>query len=142
MEGSPRSAARPARLPPAFDEQPRRAQLAAALLGPALLGSVAGIALGLSSPAYWALQALATLGGLVAGLEHTGAGHGARRGLLGGTLFGTFLLVVHALSGLESHADLGEVPAVLVLFTAAIGCALGAVGGRLRQRLTRERSPA
>lgn len=124
-------------LPPAFAEQPRVAQLVAALAAPAVLGAISGLALGIWAPAYWALQALALIGGLFAGLEHNGAPSGARRGLLGGFLFGSFLLLVHYASGLDPHASLGHVPALLVVVTGAIGSALGALGGRYRARRLR-----
>lgn len=106
-------------------------------MAPTLLGAVTGLALGIWAPAYWALQIVASIGGLLAGLEHHGAGSGARRGLLGGVLFGGLLLLVHYASGLDPHVSLGSAPVFLVVVTGVVGCALGALGGRYRARRTR-----
>jgi hypothetical protein len=43
-----------------------------------------------------------SVGGLLAGFEHRDGWGGARRGLMGGAIYGTALLVAHALAG--THA--------------------------------------
>lgn len=72
-----------ARLPVAFADQSRGIQIAAAVGGPVVLGALSGFLIGVSAGAYWVVQVLAAVGGLLAGLEHRGAAAGARRGLVG-----------------------------------------------------------
>jgi hypothetical protein len=114
-------------------------QFVAALLVPAAFGAFVGVMLGVSAAAYWGLQGLAAIGGLLAGLEHRDAGDAADRGLLGGLVFGSFLLLAHAITGAEPKADLGEMPGLLVVFAGIFGALLGALGGAIRQRRTRKR---
>ena len=106
----------------------------AALVVPAALGVLAGYLLGVSAPAYWALQALASVGGLLAGMEHDGPMQGADRGLIGGLLFGSFLLLAHAIAGTAALADLGQYPGFLVVVTGSVSALLGAAGGYLGRR--------
>jgi hypothetical protein len=120
------------RLPPLFSERPPAAQLIAGLIVPAAFGAICGILLGVSSPAYWGLQVLGLLGGVAAGFECRDAAEGVDRGLLGGLVFGSFILLAHAIAGTEAKADLGEAPGMLVVFTGIFGALLGALGGWLR----------
>ena len=115
-----------------FAERPAVEQVVGGLVLPVLFGLWCGVVLGWSAPAYWALQVVATIGGLVAGFEHRGARAGARRGVVGGLLFGTSILLGHALAGTHAHASLGAVPALLPAVTAVSGTLLGALGGARR----------
>jgi hypothetical protein len=99
-----------------------------------LVGLVAGIALGLSEPAYLGLSLLAAVGGFGAGLEHIGAREGALRGVAGGLVFGAFILLAHEFGGMDPKAHLPEPEAMLVVLTALFGAGLGAAGGLLRGR--------
>jgi hypothetical protein len=63
-------------------------QIVLGVVVPAAVGLIAGIALGLSEPAYLMLSLLAAFGGFGAGLEHAGAREGALRGVAGGLLRG------------------------------------------------------
>ena len=76
------------------------------------------------------------VGGVGAGFDHRGAAAGAKRGLLGGVLFGAFVLIAHELHGATAKAHLPEPAIVLVVITAALGVALGALGGWLRGRVS------
>jgi len=125
------------RLPVAFADRTRGAQVLAALVAPVVLGVVAGLALGWSAPAYWLLQVVATVGGVLAGTEHDGARPGAKRGALGGGLYGAAVLLVHYATGADAHVSLGSAPAFLVVITAVAGAILGAGGGMLRARVLR-----
>src|SRR5215210_2908731 len=120
------------RTAPLFADRPPAAQLAGALVVPAAFGAVCGLVLASSATAYWVLQGVAALGGLLAGLEHRNASEGADRGLLGGLVFGSFLLLAHAIDGREAQASLGEWPGLLLVFTSIAGCLLGALGGAIR----------
>ena len=121
------------RLPVAFEDRGHGAKLAA-VGGPLVLGALSGVLIGVSAGVYWGLQVLAATGGLLAGLEHQGAAAGARRGLVGGALYGAALLLAHAATGLHEHVSLGDTPALLVVITGVFGCGFGAVGGHLRAR--------
>ncbi len=105
---------------------------------PALLGALAGILLGVSSGAYWAVGAVAAIGGFLAGFEHRDGWGGADRGFFGGAIYGTALLVVHALAGTHATVSLGSFPPFVAVITAIIGMLLSAAGGRLA-RAQRER---
>ena len=101
---------------------------------PAVFGAVTGVALGLSAIAYLVLNVLALLGGVAAGLEHERSGEGAIRGLLGGLLFGAFILLAHLVAGGPPQATLLEPKIVLVGITTVVGGLLGALGGFIRTR--------
>ena len=60
-------------LPPLLESRPPALKAALLVVAPTTLGAVTGIALGLSPVAYLALNILATVGGILAGLEHDGA---------------------------------------------------------------------
>ena len=126
------------RLPPLFAERPAPVQLIAGLIVPAVFGAVCGVLLGVSAGAYWGLQGLGLLGGLAAGLEHRDAAEGVDRGLLGGLVFGSFILLAHAIAGTDAKVELGDAPGLLVVFTGIFGALLGAAGGALRARAERK----
>ena len=107
-------------------------QVVLAIVVPALAGAIAGWLLGVNEIAYLVWSLLALAGGYFAGLEHAGAGEGAIRGVLGGSLFGALILAVHHATGDEPKADLPEPEIVLVVITALIGTVAGALGGRRR----------
>jgi hypothetical protein len=102
--------------------------------GPVIFGALCGVLLATSESAYLIATVLSILGGFLAGFEHAAARHGAIRGLIGGTLFGSFILIAHALDGRDATADLPHPEVVLVAFTLAFGGLLGALGGYARGR--------
>jgi hypothetical protein len=103
---------------------------------PATFGLICGYLLGVSEPAYLVLSILAIGGGFFAGLEHSGAREGAIRGFTGGILFGTFILVMHQVTGKDAKADLPDPEGLLVVLTTVFGIGLGALGGRSRAKRT------
>ncbi len=118
-------------MPTPFSERSRPAQVLLAGVVPFLFGAVLGVVLGISAAAYWGLSALAAIGGVLAGLEHRDARGGAKRGLVGGGLYGLGILIAHAITGTDAKVSLGEFPPLLIVITAIIGALLGALGGRL-----------
>ena len=102
---------------------------------------MAGILLGVSAGAYYAIGVVAAVGGFLSGFEHRDGWGGADRGLVGGALYGTGLLIVHELVGTEATVSLGGFPPLLIVFTAVVGSCLAAAGGRVA-RLRRERAEA
>ena len=126
-------------MPPLFRDRPRAFQIVVGGVVPFLFGAGTGIMLGVSTAGYWGLAGLAAVGGFVAGFEHRDGWGGADRGLVGGAIYGTSLLVVHALVGTHAKVSLGSFPPFLVVITAIFGMLLGAAGGRIA-RLQRERA--
>jgi hypothetical protein len=97
-------------------------------VAPALVGAVAGILLGVSSIAYLAIGLLAAVGSFLSGLEHENGWSGADRGFVAGVVYGTALLLMHALVGTHATVALGSFPPALVLVTALVGMLLAAAG--------------
>jgi hypothetical protein len=126
-------------LPPLFRDRSRSAQVILGGVVPCAIGAVAGILVGVSAGAYWAIAALAAIGGVLAGLEHQDGWGGADRGIVGGFVYGSSLLIAHAITGADATVSLGSFPPLLAVVTAIIGMGLGALGGRLA-RTARERS--
>jgi len=117
---------------PLFRERPRSTQILLGLVVPTAIGALAGVFLGISAGAYWAIGLIAFAGGILAGFEHADGWDGAERGLVGGTLYGTGLLVAHAIAGTDAKVKLPGFEPILVLVTAIIGVVLGSIGGRIR----------
>ena len=118
--------------PPLLLDRPVAARIALALVVPSAYGFVTGIALDKSKGVYIALAILAAIGGMLAGFEMYGSGQGAVRGVVGGALFGGFVLIGHqAVSG-DATVKLPHPAIILLAFTIIPGVALGAWGGRLR----------
>ena len=122
-----------------FRDRPRPVQITLGGVVPFVFGAVVGIVLGISAGGYWGLAALAGLGGVLAGFEHQDGWGGADRGLVGGALFGTGILVAHAIAGTDAKVSLGSSPPLLVVIDAIFGILLGALGGRLARGI-RERA--
>jgi len=112
-------------------DRPRQAQIGLAVVVPFVFGAVVGVMLGISAGAYWALSALAAVGGVLIGFEHEDWRGGARRGILGGALFASGLLLAHAIAGSDAKVSLGGFPPLLIVIDAIIGMLLGALGGHL-----------
>lgn len=123
--------------PPALSSRPPAAQVVLAGVVPALFGAVTGVMVGVGELPYLILALLGIAGGFLAGLEHRGARSGARRGLLGGALFGAFILLAHEATGAEAKAELPHPAILLVVVTSVFGVGLGALGGRRRAKLER-----
>jgi hypothetical protein len=120
------------RATPLFRERPRPAQVILGLVVPTLVGAAAGILLGVSAAAYWAIGLAALVGGVLAGFEHADGWDGADRGLVGGALYGTGLLIAHAIAGTDATVSLPGFAPILIVFTAIIGMLAGALGGKIR----------
>lgn len=109
------------------------AKIIAVGVAPPIFGGATGLALGWSGPVYWSLLAISVLGGVLAGYEHARASTGAFRGLVGGALFASGLLLAHALSGWTPHAVLPP-PGIFLAINMVLGALFGAIGGGARGR--------
>jgi hypothetical protein len=125
--------------PPLLSERPRWVRIALVAIVPALYGALTGYFLGTSEGVYLVLSLLAAIGGIGAGYDHPNGGEGARRGLLGGAIFGAFVLIAHEIHGADAKADVPDPAVVLVLVTAVLGALLGLLGGWLRSRSPADR---
>jgi hypothetical protein len=127
--------------PVLFRDRSRAAQIVLGGVLPAAIGVLAGILIGASAAAYWVVAILAGIGAFVSGFEHLDGWGGADRGLVGGAIYGTALLLAHAAAGTDAKVSLGSAPPLLIVFTAIFGMLLAAAGGRIA-RAQRERAGA
>jgi ABC-type Na+ efflux pump permease subunit len=125
--------------PVLFRDRSRPAQIILGGVVPALIGALAGILVGVSSGAYWAVAVVAGIGGFLSGFEHRDGWGGADRGFFGGAFYGAALLIAHQLAGTHAKVSLGSFPPLLAVVTAIVGMFLAAGGGRLA-RQQRERN--
>lgn len=113
-------------------DRPPAQEFVAAVVGPVVFGVLTGWVLGVSEPIYLVLSVLGIGGGYLAGMEHDVALEGVYRGLLGGLLFGSSILITHGLIGGPPEAELPDPEALLIAITAAFGTLLGWLGARRR----------
>ncbi len=126
------AAARPARetrSPTLFRDRSQPVQILLGGVIPALIGALAGVLLGVSAVAYAAVGLLAAIGAFLSGFEHRDGWGAADRGFVGGAIYGTSLLLTHALVGTQAKVSLGSFPPGLVIITALVGMFLAAAGG-------------
>src|SRR3981081_2118694 len=97
-------------MPVLFRDRSRSAQILIGGVVPAVIGALAGVLVGVSSAGYWAIGAVAGIGGFVAGFEHRDGWGGADRGFVGGAIYGTALLVTHAIVGTHAKVSLRRLP--------------------------------
>jgi hypothetical protein len=108
-----------------------------------VFGIITGLALGWNGVVYWILVGpLAIIGGFLGGMEHDGGDDGFVRGLIGGLVFGSFVLIGFEIANTEAKAYLGEPQVGLVFVTTFVGGILGALGGAYRGRLERDQRAA
>jgi len=127
--------------PVLFRDRPRPVQIILGGVVPAAIGVLAGILIGVSTTGYWVVAIVAGVGGFLSGFEHQDGWGGADRGLVGGAIYGTALLIGHAIAGTQAKVSLGSFPPLLAVLTAIGGMLLAALGGRLA-RARRERTAA
>jgi hypothetical protein len=126
--------------PPLLEDRPPAQEIGLVVGGPFVFGLITGIFLGVSEPIYVVLSLLGIGGGFFAGLEHASVKEGFYRGLIGGLLFGTTILLTNAVIGSEPKAELPEPEIYLVAITTVAGTILGILGARTRVK--RERATA
>jgi hypothetical protein len=131
------------KLQPLFEDRPVALQLIGGIVVPVVFGIVTGLALGWNGVVYWILVGpLALTGGFLGGMEHDGADEGFVRGLIGGLVYGSFVLLGFEIMNTEPKAYLGEPQVGLVFATTIIGGIVGALGGAYRAKLEREQVAA
>jgi hypothetical protein len=126
------------KLPPPFFERPFWLQVVGGIVVPMVFGILSGFALGWSEILYIVMAGpIAILGGFLAGVEHRGTDEGVLRGLIGGLVFGSFILIGHEIMNNEPKAELPDPQSGLVFVTALGGAILGGLGARYRRRQER-----
>ena len=89
---------------PVFEERPFCVQLGRARGRPAVFGLFCGFALGWQEVVYLILVGpIGLFGGFLGGIEHRGFEDGFVRGLVGGLVFGSFILLGHKLAGTDAE---------------------------------------
>jgi hypothetical protein len=125
---------------PLFEDRPVALQIVGGIVVPMIFGLITGFALAWNEIAYLVLVGpIGILGGLLAGTEHRGADEGFVRGLIGGLVFSSFILLGLEILNEEPTADLPDPQAGLVFFITLVSGGLGALGGGYRARLERRR---
>ena len=122
-------------LPPFLDERPWPVQVILVGIVPMAFGFLCGWILDSSGTVYLVLQVLAAIGGYLAGFDHDVTRHAFIRGIIGGLLFGGFVLIGHHVQGGDDHGLIPDQELVLLVFTAGIGSLLGMLGARTRTRI-------
>ncbi len=117
--------------PTLFRDRPRAVQIVLGGVVPALCGVGAGILVGASSGAYWALAAVVSIGGLLAGFEHEDGWCGRRSRARGRRDLRHLAAHQPCDRGHDAKVSLGSFPPFLAVVTAIIGMLLGALGGRI-----------
>jgi hypothetical protein len=112
-------------------------QIVLVVVVPVVFGALVGLFLGWSEALYLIASVIGIAGGYFAGFDHLGAGPGARRGFVGGLLFGASILIAHEIHGADAKADLPDPEILLIVITTVLGAALGALGGRAREKRER-----
>lgn len=120
--------------PTLLRERPENTQVVLAVIVPLIFGAVVGVVLGTSASFYWILLGVASLGALLAGLEHVEVKEAAGRGAVAGAMFGLGILAAHQLAGTDAKVSLGSFPPALIVIDAIAGALLTALGCWLSRR--------
>ena len=128
------------RMPPLLDDREPAMEFALVVVGPIVLGAIAGLLLGSTKAGYLIVSLVAIAGGIGAGLEHATPLEATYRGLFGGTLYGVSILTALELSNKAPKQSLPHHTILLVVITAAGGVLLGVIGSLARGRATRART--
>ena len=128
---------------PQWEEMSPARRFFDAILLPAAFGLLCGLALGASAALYLIGVVLALLGGIGGGAQYSSRRDALIRSLVGGTLFGIFILLGFELGGEdEAKVDLPDPHILLLVLTIVPSIFLHWLGWRLRPRLLHRPSEA
>ncbi|APE36656.1 hypothetical protein BOX37_25090 [Nocardia mangyaensis] len=104
--------------------------------GAVVAGALTGILLGVNLWAYIVATLVSVVGALPAGSQHRTVGGALLRGLVGGTLWSTALLIAHGVTGLPATSALPEPPVAFLPFcflpTALVAAIVWLIANRRR----------
>ena len=103
---------------------------------PFAFGLLTGYLLGVSEGAYTCSRCWPSSAASAPASITRVRGEGAKRGLLGGTLFSVGILIAHEIHGAEAKADIPHPAILIVPIFVILGVLFGALGGWLRDRAT------
>jgi hypothetical protein len=127
-------------LPPLLADRPPLLRFALVFVTPALGGFATGVSLGIAVGVWIAANAIATLGGFGAGLEHADLRGAGARGATGGLVFGLSLVLADALTVGDRVATIAD-PAILqAVVTTTAGAGLALAGATARAKLLKRRA--
>jgi hypothetical protein len=118
-----------------FEDLPRAVQVQLVAGGAFLFGLVCGFVLSEGKTGWIIVNLIATIGGLLAGVDHAGPREGATRGAIGGFLFGSGIVIADAISEAAPVADVPHPIVLLIVVTTVLGAGLGALGGLIGRRV-------
>jgi drug/metabolite transporter (DMT)-like permease len=118
--------------PPLFSSRTPGQQVVIANVVPALFGLIVGVTAGVSKPLYLLLSLVGLAGAYFAGLEHKYPEEGLLRGAAAGLLFGVFILLGRAITGLDDKVEIP--PGIVLIFLTTVISALGGAFGASRRR--------
>ncbi len=128
---------------PFFEDRPSGVQIVGGIVVPVVFGLLTGFALAWNEVVYLLLVGpVGIAGGILAGMEHRAPDEGFVRGLIGGLVFSSFILLGLKITGDDPTTELADPRVVYVLFITLISGGLGALGAALRRRLERRESGA
>jgi hypothetical protein len=127
--------------PELFSSRSPGQQVVLANVVPAVFGFVVGVTAGVSKPLYLLLSLVGLAGAYLAGLEHKYPEEGLLRGAAAGLLFGAFILLGRAVTGLDDKVSIPP-GIVLVFLTTVISAAGGAIGATRRRKKDGGAEPA
>ena len=122
-------------LPRLLTDWPWAIRVVLAGIVPMAFGFLCGAVLDSSGALFLALQVIAALGGYFAGFEHSHPHHARLRGVVGGLLFGGFILIGHHAAGGSDQGLIPDPELVQLVITATLGALLGTLGADTRRRI-------
>ena len=120
--------------PVLLSDRPDGQGLIASMVVPVAFGAITGWLLGVSEIGYLILALLGIAGGYLAGMEHDYPIDGIYRGVLGGLLFGSSILITNGIIDKEPKAHLPDPETLLIVITTVAGAILGWLGARTRAK--------
>jgi hypothetical protein len=122
-------------LPPLLSSRPRPVQIGSMVVPPLIGGFLTGATLGWTVGAWVIANVIATIGGFLAGFDHDRLGDAARRGALGGLVFGLSLVLADALVVDDRVARIASPPIAQAVVTTIAGTLLAIAGTWVRNRI-------
>jgi hypothetical protein len=124
-------------LPPLLSDRPPGLRALFMVVLPLIGGFVTGAMLGVSVAAWAIANVIACIGGFLAGFDHDSFAGAARRGALGGLLFGAALVLADALVVSDRAAKIADPAIAQIVVTTLAGTLLALAGTAVRARLAR-----